>query len=160
MTEQLPCLYVFVNTDMQSMNPGKAMAHSGHASNAFVEKHVVGPLLLGKAVDDLVNSWREATTQGFGTQINLKAPTRDFQRIVDVASKLGFHADLVYDPTYPYMVSQEIFSLLPEAIHTAPPVFKGDTVVCFRREMTAAYVFGDKYNGILETIVGGYPLHP
>ncbi len=160
MADVLPCLYVFVNTDLESMNPGKAQAHSGHASNAFVEKNVVKPALSSKPVEQLVLDWRNGTPQGFGTQINLKVPAREFQYLVDIASKMGFPSELVYDPTYPYMVSREMFSLIPEATHTAPPLFKGDTVVCFRKEMTAAYVFGDKNNGLLNAIVGSYPLHP
>ena len=31
-----PVLYILMRTDMDSMNPGKAMAQASHASNAFV----------------------------------------------------------------------------------------------------------------------------
>ena len=155
-----PCLYVLVNTDLASMNPGKAQAHSGHAANAFVEKAVIAPLLAGKTPDALVMTWRTATPQGFGTQINLKAPTRDLSPLVDVAVKLGFAAELVFDPTYPYEVTREMFDLIPQETHTLAPVFKGDTVICFRRQMTAAYVFGDKNNLLLNMITSRYPLHP
>ena len=31
-----PVLYILMRTDMNSMNPGKAMAQASHASNAFI----------------------------------------------------------------------------------------------------------------------------
>jgi len=158
--DAFPCLYVLVNTDLASMNPGKAQAHSGHAANAFVEKAIVGPLVAGKTPDPLAMAWRTATPQGFGTQINLKAPATDLAGLVIVATKLGFIAELVVDPTYPYEVTREMFDLIPEDHHTEKPIFKGATVICFRRQMTAVYVFGDKNDIMLNLITSRYPLHP
>ena len=37
MTNLFPVLYVFVRNDLDSMNPGKAEAHSGHAASAFAK---------------------------------------------------------------------------------------------------------------------------
>ena len=155
-----PCLYVLVNTDLASMNPGKAQAHSGHAANAFVEKAILGPLLAGKTPDALAMAWRTTTPQGFGTQINLKAPEWDLAGLVNVVTQLGFISELVFDPTYPYEVTREMYNLIPQDTHTEKPVFKGDTVICFRKQMTAVYVFGDKNDPLLSLITGRYPLHP
>ena len=73
-----PVLYVFVNTDLPSMNPGKAQAHSGHAANAFIHQHVIKPMRNGVTeVWSPVAEWMAATPFGFGTQINLKGTWRD-----------------------------------------------------------------------------------
>ena len=34
-----PVLYILMRTDMDSMNPGKAMAQASHASNQFVAEY-------------------------------------------------------------------------------------------------------------------------
>ena len=163
-----PVLYVAVRNDMNSMNSGKAEAHSGHAANAFVEAAIVGPLLTkGQKPDALAMEWRQATNQGFGTQINLDANFKQIQTIVEVAKVLGFMAELVVDPSYPYEVSNEIAALIPEEIDSVdkdgnkiPRIYKGDTVVLFRNEVTAAYIFGDKENPLLEAVVGRFRLKP
>ena len=36
--ETYPVLYIIMRNDLDSMNPGKAMAQASHASNAFVTK--------------------------------------------------------------------------------------------------------------------------
>ena len=49
------------------------------------------------------------------------------------------------DPTYPYLVSKEIFGLLPESVHADKPIFLADgTVLCFRDEVTTGFIFGEK----------------
>ncbi len=161
MTDTFPVLYVIVRNDLQTMNPGKAEAHSGHASNAFVEKVLVGPLLAGadtSKIDPLVMKWRGATSQGFGTQINLDANFKRMVTVVDVAELLGFVADLVTDTSYPYELPTEAANLIPESIDTLPRIYKGATTVLFRKEITAAYVFGDKNDLMLEAVVGRFSL--
>ena len=58
-------LYILMRTDMDSMNPGKAMAQASHASNAFVFR-------FGK--ENLVKQWQGETQQGFGTVLVLDVP--------------------------------------------------------------------------------------
>ena len=63
----IPVLYILMRTDMDSMNPGKAMAQASHASNTFV--HSVEP---GYNVDEaLFDAWQKETQQGFGTVLVL-----------------------------------------------------------------------------------------
>lgn len=150
-----PVLYVFVRTDLPSMTPGKAQAHSGHAANAFVYKHYI----MKHTPINPVPDWVECCGQGFGTQVNLKASWEQITDTVYKAHQQGFAADIITDPTYPYEVDKEIYNLLPIGLHTATPVFKDNgRVVCFREEQTAAYIFGLKED--LEPIVGHFPLHP
>ena len=158
-----PVLYAIVRNDLQTMNPGKAEAHSGHAAVAFVEKTLVVPLLAGTAhkdIDPLVWQWRTATTQGFGTQINLNANFKQMKTIVEVSNSLGFVAELVTDTSYPYELPTEAANLIPESTDTLPRIYKGATTVLFRNEITAAYVFGDKNDSMLEAVIGRFNLKP
>lgn len=160
MTDKLPVLYVFVNTDLPSMNPGKAQAHSGHAANAFIHQYVIKPMRGGNM--DLyspIQEWMGATPFGFGTQINLKGNWDDVVNTVNTFCEQGGIGELVIDPTYPYIVDSEIVKLINPSLHTVPPIEMADgRFVCHRRETTAAYVFGLKEE--LETYVRKYPLHP
>lgn len=158
--ENLPVLYVFVRTDLPSMTPGKAQAHSGHAANAFIHKHVVQPMRAGKV--PIVNSvleWIAATPFGFGTQINLKGNWGDVVHTVAGWVESGGKGELIADPTYPYIVDSEIVNFIDSKVHTSDPVDLGDgRVLCHRHELTAAYLFG--YKDELVPYVGKYPLHP
>lgn len=158
---RLPVLYVFVRTDLPSMTPGKAQAHSGHAANAFVNEHYIKQLNRGNKISDAVLEWMESTPYGFGTQINLKAPWDEVVGIVEHGTHDGvcFAAQTIVDPTYPYVVDEEIMPLIDKDRHTVAPINLGNgKFACHRREATAAYVFG--YKDELEPYVGKYPLHP
>lgn len=155
----IPILYVFVNTDLQSMSAGKAQAHSGHAANAFIHQYVVKPLRAGNNVMPIIDEWMAATPFGFGTQINLKGNWRDVVNTVAEWCDTGARGELVIDPTYPYIVDAEIVGLIDPRNHTMDPVpLENGKVLCHRNEVTAAYVFG--YKDELEEFVGKYPLHP
>lgn len=149
-------LYVFVRTDLQSMNSGKAQAHSGHAANHFVYKHYINCDDVAHKAD--IESWMKQAT-GFGTQINLKGAWQEVMQAVDEADSDGFVTGIVVDPTYPYIINSEIRHLIAPVTHTLPPVEMADgNYMCFRREATAAYVFG--YKDALQPYVGKFPLHP
>lgn len=160
-------LYVFVRTDLPSMNPGKAQAHSGHAANAFINQAVIKPMRSG--VTDIwepVQAWMAMTPFGFGTQINLKAPWPEVVNLVEEIDAEGARsfskvalAEIIIDPTYPYIVDKEVVELIDPNLHTVPPIQLEDgRYVCHRKCETAAYVFGNKRD--LEPYVGKYPLHP
>ena len=154
-----PVLYVFVRTDLQSMSPGKMAAHSGHAANAFVHANVIEKMQAGDKIKQNVWNWMQSTEQGFGTQINLKAPWEEVREAVFKAQDRNFSADIVTDPTYPFIVNGEILKLFNTSIHSSPPVDIGnDLWACSRIEQTAAYIFGMK-NELID-IVGAFPLQP
>jgi len=132
-----PVLYILMRTDLGSMNPGKAMAQASHASNAFV--HSAEP---GYNVDEkLFEEWRQSTTQGFGTVLVLGVNEAQMRTAVDVASNCGidkFPCDIIHDPTYPLQ--------------------DGDTTH-FIPVDTCGYIFGDKDNVLLQSILGNFELH-
>jgi hypothetical protein len=159
-----PILYVFVRHEMASLGSsnGKMMAHSGHASNAFIHEYVIDKYVFADSslpIPDLILEWMKSTPQGFGTQVNLKASWNDVIDVIKTAKDLGFPSNFVTDPTYPYYTDTEMLSLIDPFYHTQPPVFlENNKVLCFRKEYTAAYVFGTKSK--LVDIVGKFPLHP
>lgn len=160
--DKTPVLYVFVNTNLMSMNPGKAQAHSGHASNAFMHKQYIEYIHRNENPWMAVREWMGETNQGFGTQINLKASwseVYDLKERLKEASYLNALWDMVVDPTYPYLVDSEILNLIDPKHHSMPPVYLGDgRYACCRSEETAFYVFG--YKEDLYDFVGQFPLHP
>ena len=133
----IPVLYILMRTDMDSMNPGKAMAQASHASNAFVSNAEPGYNVDG----ELFNAWQESTTQGFGTVLVLGVNEAQMRTAVEVAESFGvdkFPCDIIHDPTYPLQ--------------------DGDTTH-FIPVDTCGYIFGDKDDPVLQSIIGNFELH-
>ena len=142
-----PYAYLLVRTDLESLGRGKGYAHSMHAGNHMTWQTVVKPLLANQKPDELVMAWHQSA-EGFGTTAAIG--TRDqvdintLQAVVEAAKSLGHEAGIVEDPTYPYEVSTEIYHLLPESLHTAPADRIASGFRCYRREISCAWVFGEK----------------
>ena len=132
-----PVLYILMRTDMESMNPGKAMAQASHASNAFVQSAEPG-----YNIDEtLFNTWKESTPQGFGTVLVLGVTEVQMKTAVEIAESFGvdkFPCDIIHDPTYPLQ--------------------DGDTTH-FIPVDTCGYIFGDKDDLMLQSIIGNFELH-
>jgi peptidyl-tRNA hydrolase len=143
-------LYILMRNDLYSMNAGKAMAQAAHASNLFIHEY-------GKSVG--VKDWQGK--RGFGTTIVLQT-TGD--RVFNICKNAKLHKLLsghVYDPTYPYIISQEYARLIDPKTHTSSPVYKKDgEVVCFRNELTCGYIFLPVNSPEQIELVGDLSLHP
>ncbi len=87
-----PILYILMRTDLDSMNPGKAMAQASHASNQFVAT-------LPKDAHDIYDEWLQCN--GFGTVLVLGVNEAQMRTSVAVANALDLVSDVVHDPTYP-----------------------------------------------------------
>lgn len=160
MTETtFPVLYILVRTDLPSLNSGKAMAQSSHASNAFLHRIDLGQTVSVEQ-STLARVWRSQTLQGFGTVLVLAVNKEQMYSAVKIAGMMGFLAETVTDPTYPYILDKEAANLIPIERDTAPRTARGDKVVLFRSEDAVAYVFGDKNDLMLQAILGKFPLHP
>ena len=154
--------YCLVRTDLPSLGAGKAIAHAMHAGNQMTWREVVMPMSKGEEPNADVMEWHRSAG-GFGTTIALGDKNQlDFKTInavIDAAEKLGFVAGKVVDPTYPYLVDKEVVPFMDIMNHTMPPVpGPNGTMVCFRKEMTTAYVFGDKAE--LGILLGQFGLYP
>lgn len=124
-----PVLYILMRDDLDSMNPGKAMAQASHASNAFINTFGDNPVAV---------NWTQETTQGFGTVLVLAVNEDSMRTAVTVALRLNYLADVIHDPTY--------------------PIVDGDIVHHVELD-TCAYVFGDKEDPLLASILQNFPLH-
>ena len=132
-----PVLYILMRTDMDSMNPGKAMAQASHASNAFVSNAEPGY----NVDENLFNDWQDSTPQGFGTVLVLGVTEDQMRTAVEVAESFGvdkFPCDIIHDPTYPLQ--------------------DGDTTH-FIPVDTCGYIFGDKEDPLLQSILQNFELH-
>ena len=87
-----PILYILMRNDMDSMNPGKAMAQASHASNQFVAT-------LPTDAYDIYNEWLQCN--GFGTVLVLEVTEAQMRTSVAVADALDLVSGIVHDPTYP-----------------------------------------------------------
>ena len=123
-----PVLYILMRNDMDSLNPGKAMAQAAHAANFFQtcmedENYGVNNLQTYALYED----WKSTTLQSFGTTIVLA---------VNSFKELEYHCEycrkvpttvcrLVFDPTYPVTDGK--------VTHSVPVI-------------TCGFIFGDKDN--------------
>lgn len=154
--------YCLVRTDLPSLGAGKAIAHAMHAGNQMTYALMVEPLAAGKELDPDVVDWHKQG-YGFGTTCALgkgrEIPKATMYAVVDAVKAMGGQANVVVDPTYPYLVDNEVVPLMDPTFHTAPPCAgpPGQTV-CFREEATTAWVFGDK--AMLRVVMGQFGLYP
>ncbi len=97
MSDDLIC-YVIMRTDLDSLNPGKAMAQTHHAYGAL--KNAVRANIARQS-DYL--KWQEATEQDFGTVIVLAGSEGAIQAALDTIHrfKLPVVSGWVHDPAYP-----------------------------------------------------------
>ncbi len=133
--EQRPemVLYILMRTDLDSLNPGKAMAQANHAFGAL--KAMIRRI--GRHQDYI--AWQETTTQDFGTVIVLGGDEGGIQGALDRIARYRSPvvAGWVHDPTYPVQ-DGEVTHLIPLD--------------------TCAFVFGTKAE--CADVCGQFELHP
>ena len=151
-----------MRTDIPSMNPGKAMAQASHSSNAFVHR-VLKNRELPDELAHQSKSWGEQTKQGFGTVLVLGCEMNDIKSVRSYCEGMqpeDILFDEVVDPTYPYIVNGEIKDLISGPTHTnIPHELESGDFVCFREEITCAYLFADKEDLITKDLIGHLNLH-
>lgn len=151
MSEHPYKLYILMRNDLESLNPGKAMAQAAHASNLFVAQceHI-----------DAYASWR-STCVPFGTTIVLGCNRKELGSILNKSIIIGVHHGTVYDETYPFITTKEISELISPSIQTAPAIIKDNgQVVMFRRELTCGYIFISDDDINKSELIGDLTLHP
>lgn len=103
-------LYILMRTDLNSLNPGKAMAQANHVYGAL-KKRVRTHLGLQKEFLE----WMNQTDQEFGTTLTYGAMEGDIKRVLDKASRLYGKTTMsgwVHDPSYP-LRDGEVTHLIP-----------------------------------------------
>ena len=105
---QQPILYILMRTDLDSLNPGKAMAQACHAANQFVFE-------IKNDYPKMNHVYKQWESEGgsFGTTIVLDGGTHE--RISGLISMLKFDpryvAGMVMDETYPIRDGQVTWTL-------------------------------------------------
>ena len=147
------CLYVFVREDLSSMNHGKALAHSGHATSQAI---LSGMSKTG--VSDDIREWL-SQADDFGTQINISVPYNKWFSLLVEATSNNLHCGQVVDPTYPYIISKEMLELIDSKLHTHIPLDIGKgKVLCCRREVTAGWIFTRKSHPFVQSNIKQFKL--
>lgn len=160
-----PILYVGVRTDLSTMGRGKALAQACHVGSLFARDHMILVERAGKKVDPLVESWFDSESNptsplGFGITLTIDLPDLNtMTALVETASMLDFKAGLLVDPSYPFIIANELVSRLDSSKFTLPPQSVSPTeTVCFVEETTMCYIFGRKAD--LAILLGRYKLVP
>jgi 2-hydroxy-3-keto-5-methylthiopentenyl-1-phosphate phosphatase len=92
-----PAFYILMRSDLDSMNPGKAMAQASHAY-AALRKAIKSKLNIQRDFID----WMNTTEQDFGTTIVLSGTERQIDSALDRINRDRLMCSgWVYDPTYP-----------------------------------------------------------
>lgn len=140
--EKEPVLYILMRTDMDSMNPGKAIAQGSHATSYFMsimEGRLHNPEDNLSPVFELYKLWKSQTEFDFGTVIVLDAGSEArFNNILDKADERDLFCATITDPTYP--VQDGLVT------HLVPVT-------------TCGFVFGDKNDNDLFQVVHDLELH-
>jgi hypothetical protein len=149
-----PYLYILMRSDMDSLNPGKAVAQGTHAANQLVWEAVLGAPATRKELiknlqffadalknntlseeHELLVDWMFAAG-GFGTCIVKAVDGTDLELAINNASGSGQTlSNITHDPSYPIKDGQVFFT---------------------RPVDTCGYVFGRKKN--CQPFVGKFPL--
>jgi peptidyl-tRNA hydrolase len=142
----MPFLYILMRTDLESMNPGKAVAQGAHAANQFTHEAdmVKSGVKMGhthtnseQLILSMYEYWRTRTGDGFGTTICLGVNEDQLKRIVDAGRRAGMLASVTHDPSY--------------------PLRDGDVTHFFPLD-TCGFIFGDKDE--LKILLGQFNLMP
>jgi peptidyl-tRNA hydrolase len=87
-------LYILMRNDMDSLNPGKAVAQGAHAANVFVED-------ITKRSNDYKKEYKKwAGGRGYGTTITLSASEKQINDLIS-ASDIEYPRGMIIDETYP-----------------------------------------------------------
>lgn len=153
--------YYLPRTDLPSLGRGKGLAHSMHAGNDLTWQLVAAPLMSNQKVDEGVLEWHRQGG-GFGTTIALgrdnEVSKAVLDQLIDFAKRAGIKCNKVLDTSYPYFVDDEIMGLIDKSVHALPPSRVKGGWVCYRAEVTGAWIFGDKSE--LEPLLARFGLVP
>lgn len=104
-----PTLYILMRNDLESLNPGKAIAQGSHATNQFereaLKLSVLDPATLkykdavGEHTHNVIRTWRE--DRDFGRCLCVAASPWNIEGIDDLVKESNYVGGTVVDPTYP-----------------------------------------------------------
>jgi hypothetical protein len=144
-------LYILMRNDLESLNPGKAMAQAAHAANQFSFLCQIAPdSKRPKWVKETLNEW-QVEGHGFGTTIVLQTDYTELKSLINALTVEhtregddihGYTGDIVWG-----IVLDEGYPIKDGAIVHQIPL------------ETCAYLFGDE-RSIAKMLVRNMELHP
>lgn len=151
-------IYGLIPTDLPSLREpngngskgGKVGAHGLHAGNQIL-KYVDHPDVKAYIADGI-----EHGGDYFNTCITLDAHTKQIDTIIDMAQKLGYVADKIFDQGYPWFVDRETAKWLDlENVQVIWDVTDDQgRVLALRGATTFGWLLGDKIDPIFRGLVG------
>jgi peptidyl-tRNA hydrolase len=89
-------LYILMRNDMDSLNPGKAVAQGAHAAHVFARK-------MSKNNSNFKREFKKwESTLGYGTVITKEGTEAEITLVLDTAINEGYdECGWIEDPTYP-----------------------------------------------------------
>lgn len=155
-------IYGLIPTDLPSLREpnghrgskgGKVAAHAHHAGVQIL-KYANHPDVKAYIKDGLLHG-----ADHFNTTITLDATSDQIDTIIKMAQELGYVADKVSDPSYPWFVNKEDAHFLNEDCTVIWDVTKGDKVLVLRYATTFGWLLGDKTNDpVFRALVGALKL--
>jgi hypothetical protein len=112
-----PVLAIFMRNDLESLNPGKAVAQGSHAANQM--ETVVRAR---KDLKDVFASWKQ-DAQGFGTALVFEDKWYNIESVVNMvveSKNPEVVSGVVLDPTYPLRDGQVTHHI---PLHTCAWIF-------------------------------------
>jgi hypothetical protein len=140
-------IYGLIPTDVPSLREpngqgskgGKVGAHGVHCGNQIL-LYTDHPDVKLYIEDGKANG-----AKGFNTCTTLDATTKQIEMVITAAKAMGYVADIVVDPTYPWFVDIETARFLdPTKVQVVWEVKQGDKVLCMREQITFGWVLGTK----------------
>lgn len=150
-------IYGLIRSDLPSLKGegGKIGAHTLHAGNQIL-KYADHP-----DVKDYIRLGNEQGADFFNTCITLSVTGVQLASLVASAKRVGFVADIVMDPSYPFFVDAEVASLIsPDKATLTPVRGPNGTVLMTRPEPTCGWILGDRNDVLLRFLVDKFDLHP
>lgn len=112
-----PVLAIFMRNDLDSLNPGKAVAQGSHAANQM--ETVARD---NKQLAQTFKSWKNGT-QGFGTALVFEGKWYEIKSAIDMVTASNNHlviSGMILDPTYPLRDGQVTHHI---PLHTCAWIF-------------------------------------
>ena len=142
-------VYLLSRNDMKTMTAGKEMAQAQHCGVQMVAKYGKH-----KDVKEYIKQGLAQHADHFNTTITLEASGRKIRNVVSTARKLGYVADLLIDPTYPFWIPKDVAKMLEVDFHME----KDGQVLVTKTEMTFGWLLGDKNDTLFTNLVNGLEL--
>ena len=154
-------MYGLIPSDLPSLTEpnGPGTSKGGKLSaNGMHAGHQILKYATHKDVKDYIKFGMAQGADFFNTAITLNGTSRQIDMIIDLATRLGYVADKVTDPSYPYFIDREFAPFLNDDQTVIWEVVKDNKVLVERKQTTFGWLLGDEDDPVFRGIVGAMKL--